>query len=62
MVLVYCTHPHLVMYVLFGLWFNVPVICTERHGFYFKYSEHRANIDDLQTIMKFTDNESRVDF
>ena len=26
MVLVYCTHPHLVMYFLFGLWFNVPVI------------------------------------
>ena len=26
MVLVYCTHPQLVMYVLFGLWFNVPVI------------------------------------
>ena len=26
MVFVYCTHPHLVMYVLFGLWFNVQVI------------------------------------
>ena len=26
MVLVYCTHPHLVMYFLFGLWLNVPVI------------------------------------
>ena len=35
---------------------------TERRGFYFKYSEHRANVDDLQRIMKFTDNESSVDF
>ena len=35
---------------------------TERRGFYFKYSEHGANIDNLYRIMKFTDNESRVDF